>query len=415
MKAGRCMRTDLDLIWAKSADDASPSGPGTVDGDPYSGMMAPEPLYRDSPKSKALRVLREWIADGTLAPGSELPSERSLADRLDLPRTTVNRAISDLMEEGLIRHEGGYTRTVTGQVPRTGWAAETVLILAPPIERGEPTPLGGNDQATLGALNQCRAHGWHGLVIDTRHISLEELTRLSAAGFRGVAVGPILIGSRIPRDAMVDCLQTFRTAGIPVATLDVDLRDAGFDLVMSDQEEGAYQLTRRLIAEGSRRILFQYFLGDPPAWLQARRRGYQRAIDEAGLEALPDLATPDLPGELEPLAQARSYVGFLIEHVGDRARPDALLAINDHFAVILAAAFRLMGIDPVEGIRLCGYDGNAATVHFAGLDAFTPWASVDRDMYGCGRALARVIRERLRSPQAEPQRVCVPPRLLSGR
>lgn len=377
--------------------------------------MAPEPLYRDSPKSKALRILREWIADGTLAPGTELPSERSLADRLEVPRTTVNRAITDLMEEGLIRHEGGYTRTVAGQRPRTGWAADTVLILAPPIERAEPTPAGGNDQATLGALNQCRSHGWHGLVIDTRRISMEELANLGEAGFRGLAVGPILIGSRIPRDAMIESLQRFRQAGIPVVTLDVDLRDAGFDLVLSDQEEGAYLLTRRLITEGSRRILFHHFLGEQPSWLQARRRGYQRAMDEAGVEILPDLGIPDLPGDLEPLAQARSYVGFLIEHFRDQPRPDALLAINDHFAVILSAALRLMGIDPVAGLRLCGYDGNAAAIHPAGLDPFIPWASVDRDMYGCGRALIRVIRERLRDPKAAPQRVCIPPCLLAGR
>lgn len=59
----------------------------------------------------AYRQLRNWIADairaGTAKPGTPLPSERELADRLDISRVTVRKALDELVADGLVMRRRG--------------------------------------------------------------------------------------------------------------------------------------------------------------------------------------------------------------------------------------------------------------------------------------------------------------------
>lgn len=56
--------------------------------------------------------LAEDIARGRLAPGSRLPSERELSERLGVSRVTVRRALADLERDGLIDTSLGLGRFV---------------------------------------------------------------------------------------------------------------------------------------------------------------------------------------------------------------------------------------------------------------------------------------------------------------
>ena len=52
-------------------------------------------------------ALRQLIDSGRLPPGSGLPSERELAEQLDLSRVTVRRALAGLVEDGLLVQRQG--------------------------------------------------------------------------------------------------------------------------------------------------------------------------------------------------------------------------------------------------------------------------------------------------------------------
>jgi DNA-binding transcriptional MocR family regulator len=99
------------------------------------------PLYRQIYES-----LRESILAGTLPESTRLPPERTLADRLDVNRSTVVHAYRELAADGLIEQRvGSGSRVVPqlrpGQPERTGAAPWWVSL--PPWRVGEfPTVLG---------------------------------------------------------------------------------------------------------------------------------------------------------------------------------------------------------------------------------------------------------------------------------
>ena len=63
---------------------------------------------------RVYRLVAEQIAQGELAPGAQLPSERSLCDQLHVSRTTVRRALAALSEDGLVESAPGRGTFVTG-------------------------------------------------------------------------------------------------------------------------------------------------------------------------------------------------------------------------------------------------------------------------------------------------------------
>lgn len=76
----------------------------------------------------AILVLRKWLSASKLSPGARLPSERVLAQQLDLKHNAVNRAMGRLIAEGLVTREG-YRLFYAGKAARvvTPFACDLVL------------------------------------------------------------------------------------------------------------------------------------------------------------------------------------------------------------------------------------------------------------------------------------------------
>ena len=64
--------------------------------------VAPEPIYLQIKK-----VIQQRIASGEWPAGQKLPSENDLVAALDVSRMTINRALRELTQEGLIRRVHG--------------------------------------------------------------------------------------------------------------------------------------------------------------------------------------------------------------------------------------------------------------------------------------------------------------------
>jgi sigma-B regulation protein RsbU (phosphoserine phosphatase) len=104
--------------------------------DPHSGV----PVYR-----QVMGQVKYLIAGGTLSPGDELPSARTLSSQLGVNPSTVSKAYGRLAGQGIIRRR--YGRPVVIKSPEEKSGAGKVLSPSPGCEESESV------RSRLGAAN----------------------------------------------------------------------------------------------------------------------------------------------------------------------------------------------------------------------------------------------------------------------
>ncbi|MDA3960651.1 MAG: GntR family transcriptional regulator [Planctomycetota bacterium] len=359
----------------------------------------PEPIFRDSPRSLAVRRLREWIHDGTLPDGSDLPAERVLAERLEVPRTTINRAVQILQTEGLIQQTAARRRVVCA--PGSGSVlGATVLVIAHPLDDPaiELSPYLG-EALTLGVVCALRSVGLRALVVDARETDAEQFEVLRQQRPSGVIVTAHTAPTRVNTTPYRALLDAFMADRVPVVLFGNEL-DNGYDHVVHDHRSGAAELVRFLHQRGCRRMV-PHFIGtsDGSDWCRERHAGYMDAIAELGLTPEQPLLTPDFDDGLIDLASriedgAKRCLGFLLDRFGPNQAnaPDAILALNDHALPILSASLEMLGRQAGGDVALAGYDGVWPKVRGAELrPEAAPVATVPIDFFSIGHALVQAL------------------------
>jgi DNA-binding transcriptional MocR family regulator len=95
-------------------------------------------IENSSPKVRSIRPLKQWIQEGKLLSGEQLPAENKLACLLGVSRTTVRAAVKFIEREGLLRSSENRCRVVMGPAqPTSGLVSEAIAIL---IHLGDITP-----------------------------------------------------------------------------------------------------------------------------------------------------------------------------------------------------------------------------------------------------------------------------------
>ncbi|WP_077490739.1 LacI family DNA-binding transcriptional regulator [Sinomonas mesophila] len=177
---------------------------------------------------------------------------------------------------------------------------------------------------------------------------------------------------------------------------ELGLPDDGADVVAGDDELGARLATKHLLGLGHRRIGHLTGRSGPGAH---RRRGYEAAMRDAGLE-------PAVTGEAGGTSEADGYAAAcaLLD-----ARPEttAIVAGNDVMAVGALAALRERGLAAPADVSVVGHDDSPlAAYRFLGL------TSVDGHSREVGAAAARALLARLDHPDAPPHRELLEPSLV---
>lgn len=360
-----------------------------------------------SPGARALRQMKQWIVEGTLASGDRMPAEETLTEELKVARTTVRRALRELEKQGLIVVEGR-RRVVAPQSPtRNATIHQTVAMLAPPIpadtvSRAEP---GWSYYIQMGVIDAVREAGLHLLHLSPELVDGPAITRLAKEGVRGLvafrhATGAVATGSII---------KAVHAAKVPVVVYGHDADVDSEITVASDHCAGEYKLTKLLIERGCRRILRLWSrpdTADRPGWIARRDEGYEQAMAEAGLEPLPQAGIADLKEIAAEAFQfetvSRLMMGYLAEHAHGSTRIDGICTLADGQAYAAAAACRRLGLVPDRDVLIVGYDNvwrEAAEGHY---EDSGPIATVDKRNRAIGRELVTLL---LSSPVASAGQV----------
>lgn len=370
--------------------------------------------------ARSLSTLRQWIKDGHIESGVPLPSERVLSARLDVNPRTLRRAIAVLEDEGVLLRKGPRVRMVSRPKPdkaEDSFLNDSVLLLS-----GELTPFkfdrhpgdGWAISILRGCLIGISRGGMHSMNLNMQRLH-DSLT-----SFLGQAPGGMIVACDPAPLPPIEELKLAQSAKIPMSIYGNDPEIREFDRVASDHLNGSYELTKLALAAGKRRIMrMASFSNSATYWQEGRRAGFIKAMSEAGIQPMPELSEHQFSNDSAQSARqrwemsTRYNLGCLVEYFAANGRPEVIMAQSDGDVFSIAAACRILGIEPGRDIEICGYDNywkESAELQF---EHYEPFATVDKLNLDIGLELADLMLKRKEgSLPPEPQLRLLKPRLL---
>jgi LacI family transcriptional regulator len=171
---------------------------------------------------------------------------------------------------------------------------------------------------------------------------------------------------------------------IPLLFFDRIVEELDTDRVVNDNFAGAYEVTKHLIEQGFRNIT--HLAG--PLHINVyknRYTGYLKAMEEAGIEVLPEMVIDNCltRDKGEQLAQEICNSGTL---------PDAIFSASDYSALGVYLVFKQNGIEIPNDVGLAGFANEPFTEFLE--PSITTLEQFGEDM---GQSVARMLIDRLES------------------
>jgi LacI family transcriptional regulator len=190
----------------------------------------------------------------------------------------------------------------------------------------------------------------------------------------------ILVGAFVDRTIS----QLLQRPAKPVVLIDAYALDASHDAVVSDNFRGAYQAVSHLIAAGHRHIALAGTLPGAYPSIAERRRGYEQALRDNGIEER-YFADAHLDR-----VEVTTAIGALLQRF---PQVTALFCANDMVALEALATARSRGVSLPEELSVVGFDDIELAAHV------TPALTTMRvDKATMGRMAVQLLLNRLEEP-----------------
>jgi LacI family transcriptional regulator len=198
-------------------------------------------------------------------------------------------------------------------------------------------------------------------------------------------------------------LQPYHERGLPIVFFDRICEGLPTHLVQSDNEGGAYKLTRHLLNQGYRRIAH---ITSPTHLAMTRDRltGYRRACSEAGIEVQDELLKHCAHGG----AILSEVEAALDELFALKLPPDAILAASDRMTQSSFQYLRAKQKRIPEDVALAGFS------NFSAPELFSPsLTTVVQDAFEMGKQAAILLIDRIEKKHKSfvPEKIVLPVKL----
>jgi DNA-binding LacI/PurR family transcriptional regulator len=211
---------------------------------------------------------------------------------------------------------------------------------------------------------------------------------------RHALVDAVILCAVSPKDPAVAAAQERQ---VPIVTVGVP-RLPRVPRVGSNNRRSAAEVARHLLDLGHRRLAVLTTISDERRGrvrpiFHERVRGFSDAVRAAGAEVwvvcAPDNSRPS----------GRDALADLL-HSPKRERPTALFAVTDILAIGVLDAAAHAGLDVPRQLSVAGFDDIAAAA-----TTVPPLTTVAHDLFGQGRAAARLARRLIAGEPARPPRI----------
>jgi DNA-binding LacI/PurR family transcriptional regulator len=340
------------------------------------------------------------IVQGDLSGKTSLPTETVLAEQYHCSRPTLRKALNELKQTGCItsvRGSGAYIKARPDDP--AAQSGSLFGLIFPNLGQGYFfAPL--CNQLTQYASLRGDSVVWSGYVSpcsETLKFDIIQICeRYIAQKIAGIFFAPFEYhnkGDLINREL----ISLISNAGIPIVLIDanVDAYPAvnEYDLVSLDHTQAAYILTRHLVEQGYRRIVF---LSQPNSHhtIKLRLMGSHEALLDYGL--LPEPLTEINVNSAEEVSR------FLAEK-----RPDAVICSNDITAMSFINTLEKLRIRVPDGIAVAGFD------HLSGAMSFSrPITSIEQPIASISQTALELMTSRIANPKRPALNITFPGTLV---
>lgn len=200
----------------------------------------------------------------------------------------------------------------------------------------------------------------------------EDMLQLPSLFAQQTPAGIITIGSFLR--AYYERIESTGIPGLFVDTYaDFRMNDIQTDILLVNNRESVYELTKNLVSQGYREI---GFIGDVGSCLSYKERweGYQQALAELNIPLKPEFHIVNhLPRHYYEGLELRNSVQQL------EKLPRAFVCANDAIAVEMILILREMGLRVPEDVALTGFDNIGELTY---LQPMTPTVDVPKEEMG---------------------------------
>ncbi|WP_405461235.1 LacI family transcriptional regulator [Streptomyces sp. NBC_00101] len=213
---------------------------------------------------------------------------------------------------------------------------------------------------------------------------------------RGGRVDGALLMSVRAEDRLPDMLAE---AGLPTVLLGRRSSDEQVTYVDADNVGGARAAVAHLVSGG--RTAIATITGPPEMYVaRCRLRGYQEALEEAGLSTEPSLV---VQGDFSVSSGRRAMAGLIERH----PEVDAVFAASDSMAAGALTALHAAGRRVPEDVAVIGFDDFELAEQ-----TDPPLTTVRQPMEEIGRTMVRLLLEEMNQPEVAWRHVILRTRLV---
>lgn len=315
-------------------------------------------------------ALIDMIAD--MSNGDKIPSRTVLTKKLDSSRATIDKAIKELEEEGILQAHFGSGTYVARRLEGVSANVKNWCLIIPDITEPIYAKLARSVENTAQEYNinviLCNAE--HSVEKQSEYIR-----RLILAGVDGFIIVPAVIKNVMEG---VSLYQSLKQSQIPFVFCNREVEGVMAPIVKSNDFYGGYLAALYLLDRGYRNIAF--FSKMRYRTSVERCQGYISALQQRNIEIvrkrivmLEDGSDQECRDKLKELLKSGTEV-------------DAVFCFNDVIASIAVQVIEEMGLKISEDIGVIGYDNNenAASMNI-------PLTSISYRTEDIGRLAANVL------------------------
>lgn len=287
-----------------------------------------------------IEYVKRYIAEHQLRSGDKLPTEKELADTLNVSRITVRRAYQELMYAGIIQRVQGSGTFYTGNEKDVSHEAAYHIPLV---------LVGSQGYASIETIRGADQYlGRHNCYLSVRCSQSDPeqerqcISQLVDSGASCILIFPC--SSNENADFYYNLIQQ----GIHFIFLDRLPRQISASLVTCDNFSGGYLAAKHLLEAGCRRPCFISI--DPverASTLSRRKDGFRFMLDEAGI---------DYCDETFCFTQAENIPAELSRRMAVPEPPDGLFCVNDLTAQEVVRYLDSAHIHYPEQLALISFD-----------------------------------------------------------